>query len=413
MIIRPYDQNKDKEALMRIWQESGWMNKKPDKKFKKALKSFMECGSAKVGLLHNEAECFSITHQGTMMMLDAELSFQAVSGIAVSHTARRMGGATELTALAVLDAALNGVAVTALGIFDQGFYDKLGFGAFPYIHFVMLDPLQLDVPRLKRQPIRLSTSDMGRVTANIATQHSHHGLVKIPLDGFFAMIVAEAETTFGLGFENSQGRLTHHVWLQNNGEENGPYEVIWMTYEDYSGMMEILSLLKSFGDQVNSIFLQEPWGIQLQDLIKRPFRTKEISKGSKFSNGITAAAYQQARIVDLNQTLMPLKLPKGRLRFNLEMIDPIIKHLNKDSEWTGIGGAWTISLGEEGSSSVAGYEAGLPLMKASVNAFTRLVFGVAPASALAVADNLDAPSNLLEDLDIMLRLPVPGMVQVF
>jgi hypothetical protein len=42
-----------------------------------------------------------------------------------------------------------------------------------------------------------------------------------------------------------------------------------------------------------------------------------------------------------------------------------------------------------------------------VNAFTRLWFGVRPASGLALSDELNAPPELLDALDRTLLLPQP------
>ena len=50
-------------------------------------------------------------------------------------------------------------------------------------------------------------------------------------------------------------------------------------------------------------------------------------------------------------------------------------------------------------------------MSASVNAFTRLIFGVIPASGLAASDRLSAPPELRARIDQLLRLPRPNMVQ--
>ena len=44
---------------------------------------------------------------------------------------------------------------------------------------------------------------------------------------------------------------------------------------------------------------------------------------------------------------------------------------------------------------------------ASVNAFTRLWLGVCPATGLSVTDGLEAPRELLEELDVVLRLLDP------
>lgn len=412
MIYRPYDPKKDEKAAIRIWRECGWHDLKKSKKTLEAFRSFLGCGTADVAEYDGKAECLVTTHRGSIGLLKTELPFRAVTCVTVGRLLRRQGSAGKLTARAVMKAAVDGDAVAGLGVFDQGFYDKLGFGNFPYIHTVALDPLSLNVPRLKRPPVRLTVKDTPRITANIAERHFHHGLVKITLDGFWEMVVAESEEGFGLGFVDEEGRLSHHFWAKPKGE-SGPYDIWWMVYRDYEGLIELLSLLKNLGDQVNTFKLREPWGIQIQDLLKRPFRTREISEGGEHKNEMRAASWKQARILDMGKTLAALHLPAGQVRFNLELTDPIEAYLPDDAVWKGCGGNWTITLDEVGSTAEPGTVDGLPMMKASINAFTRLVFGVSTPGGLVVTDNLIAPATLLAELGEKLRLPAPDMVQIF
>lgn len=50
-------------------------------------------------------------------------------------------------------------------------------------------------------------------------------------------------------------------------------------------------------------------------------------------------------------------------------------------------------------------------MTASINAFSRMWFGVHPASGLALTDQLEAPANLLARLEesCLIQSPHPGM----
>lgn len=414
MEFRRYIPDTDEEAVCRIWEECGWMDLLgKNKNILPSYRAFLDCSDAEVTLSGGEAECLVTTHTGTIAMLDTELSLSAVTSVAASRPVRRLGAAGQMTARAVIRAGESGEAFAALGIFDQGYYDRFGFGTFPYRHSVSLDPLNLNVPRLTRTPIRLGRKDVSRITANIRERHFHHGLVKIVHEGYLSLSIAELENSFGLGFENDAGRLTHHVWIEPRGEENGPYVVSWLVFENFSGLIELLSLLKSFGDQINMIKMDEPWGIQLQDLMIRPLRSQEISSGSSYRTGIVAIADQQIRILDMNQCLAPLKLFEGEISFNLELSDPIESFLEADSSWRGIGGDWNITMGGEGSAAGSGKKEGLPLMRASVNDFTRLIFGVVPASGLAATGNIQAPDALLSSLDQKLRLPVPSMEQGF
>lgn len=412
LLFRSYNPEKDEKSVVRIWKECGWMDAEKSKKSRKVFRRWLECGSADVVELNGSAECLVTTHKGTITVVDTELPFRAVSSVTAGRPLRRMGGAGELTARAVARAAEEGDAIAGLGIFDQGYYNKLGFGNFPYIRHIHFDPLTLKVPPLERPPIRLGKKDLSRIIANTEERMSHHGLVKFIDADFTDLIIAEHENCFGLGFEDSEGKLSHHFWAEANGE-NGPYRVLWMIYRDYEGLMELLSVIRNLGDQVNRFTIREPWGLQFQDLLTRPFRSMDISEGGKFENKIEALSFKQARILNMEKTLTALKIPGGGIRFNLDLSDPISRYLPEDASWKGLAGFWTIEIGENGSSAVPGSLEDLPTMKASINAFTRLVFGVATPSGLAMTDELDAPDELLTELDFRLRLPEPDMVQIF
>ena len=60
-----------------------------------------------------------------------------------------------------------------------------------------------------------------------------------------------------------------------------------------------------------------------------------------------------------------------------------------------------------GAGAAAGTDPSLPILAASVNAFTRLWLGVGPATGLAITDDLSGPDDLLNQLDEILRLPQP------
>ena len=94
------------------------------------------------------------------------------------------------------------------------------------------------------------------------------------------------------------------------------------------------------------------------------------------------------------------------MSFNLELSDPIAKHLSDDESWSGVAGSYRVALGPE--SSLAGdSDPSLPTLRSSVNAFTRLWLGVGSASSLAVTDEFEAPESLLAELDDIIRLPIP------
>ena len=103
-------------------------------------------------------------------------------------------------------------------------------------------------------------------------------------------------------------------------------------------------------------------------------------------------------------------LPTPALRFNLELTDPVADHLDADTGWHGLGGEYIVELGSQ-SHAAPGRDPALDTLEASVGAFSRLWFGIQPASSLAVSDRLSGPERLLEQLDTSVRLPKahPGL----
>ena len=63
-----------------------------------------------------------------MRYLDETLPFSCITGVTTSRVARKLGLAGKLTAVAVAHEAADGAAVVGLGMFEQGFYNRLGFG---------------------------------------------------------------------------------------------------------------------------------------------------------------------------------------------------------------------------------------------------------------------------------------------
>ena len=115
-------------------------------------------------------------------------------------------------------------------------------------------------------------------------------------------------------------------------------------------------------------------------------------------------AYWQLRILDLPGCLSKTSLLTPPVRFNLALTDPVTDSLDDGVNWQGIGGDYIVELGKE-SHAESGTSESLPTLSTSVNAFSRMWFGIRPASSLAVTDNLQGPADLLKNLDESLRLP--------
>jgi hypothetical protein len=321
---------------------------------------------------------------------------------------RRQGLAGRVTSQVIAQGAAQGALISSLGMFDQGFYNRLGFGTGSYGYSRTLDPAQLMVEGPVRIPRRLGVEDYAAVhAARLARQRRHGGMCLLPQE------VTQSEMLwskggFGLGYNDGpDGALSHFFWAENRGGEHGPYAVVAWAFQNREQFLDLMRLLKSLGDQVHAVRLPEPAGIQLQDLVRQPFKTDRTTRRADF--GATPSnwgAWWQARINDLPGCLARTHLPGESVRLNLTLSDPIATYLEAEAPWRGVTGAYTVALGPE-SSATPGHRLGLPELAASVNTFTRLWLGVLPATGLAYTDRLEASPELLARLDRVLCLPRP------
>ena len=141
-------------------EEVGWIDK--DEKQNEAMDLFLSTSKALVVELNGEAECLVVTTEGTIRHLKTDLPLCAVTGVTTSRVARKQGFAGRLTARAIADAAENGAMVAGLGIFDQGFYNLLGFGNGTYEHWIRFDPSTLKIDKQPRVPQRLELRRIGK-----------------------------------------------------------------------------------------------------------------------------------------------------------------------------------------------------------------------------------------------------------
>jgi hypothetical protein len=402
-VFRAYDPEKDKEAVHRIWSEVGWIEKGQEE----AMDVYVSRCRGMVAEVNGEAECLVLSAEGTLRYLAEDLPFAGVTGVTTSRIARKQGLARQLVAKVVAADAEEGALVSGLGMFEQGFYNQLGFGTGVYEHWVGFDPARLRVKVKARVPRRIGVEDWEAVHASRLARQRGHGAVS-----FVGSEASRAEmmtTTkgFGLGYyDGPNGELTHHLWCSNRGGEHGPYSVAWMSYQNADQFLELMALLKSLGDQVRLVRMGEPPGIQLQDLIAQPFKQRQISEKTRFETGAQAFAYYQMRICDLPGCIARTHLACEPLRFHLRLADPIVNYLGEGASWLGAGGEYVVTLGST-STAEPGSDAALPTLEASVGALTRAWLGVRPATSLAVTDDLAGPPELLQALDQALRLPEP------
>ncbi|MEA1993610.1 MAG: GNAT family N-acetyltransferase [Euryarchaeota archaeon] len=398
-MFREYNPEKDKEAVHRIWKEIGWLEENEE-----ALDTLIDASRAWVAEINGEAECLVLTTPGTIRYLREDLPFSCVNGVGTSRIARKQGFAGKLTALTIAQSASEGALVTGLGMFEQGFYNRLGFGTGSYEHWVSFDPASLTAKKSPKVPTRLTKDDWERIHASRIHRKKSHGSCTLHSPKITKSEMEWSKKFFGLGYFDSNNTLTHHLWFGVRSVEHGPYTVKWISYQNYEQLLELMGLIKNLGDQVRLVSMCEPTGIQLQDLLNKPFKRGQITKKSKYEQYMRAMAYWQMRILDLEGCMEKTHL-SDEVSFNLKLTDPIETMLD-DTQWHGIGGKYVVTLGPE-SHAKRGSKEKLPTLNASIGAFTRMWLGVRSATSLAVTDDLAGPENLLAAIDRVLRIPRP------
>jgi hypothetical protein len=403
-MIRAYNPDTDRDAVLRIWRECGWLGSSTDPE---PWLAFMAAGAAMVAELGGEAECLVLTMPGTVRHLADDLALCAVTGVTTSRIARKQRLARRVLAEALAANVAQGAQVAGLGMFEQGYYNTLGFGTGGYEHWISFDPAHLKVDVEPRVPLRLGLADSERMHAARLARRRGHGATNLTPSAATHAAMCE-EPGFGLGYaDGPDGAVTHHVWIHaEDMAEHGPYRVKWLAWQEPAQFLELMALIKSLGDQVRRVDVHEPQGIQMQDLVDRPFRHYIATARSKYEARVQAEANWQVRILDLPGCLARTRLPWADLRFGLRLTDPIADHLPEDAPWRGVAGSYVVTLGPT-CHIEPGADAALPTLEASVNAFTRLWLGVRPAAGLAVTDQLRGPESLLAALDFAFRLPDP------
>lgn len=401
--IRDYDPKRDRSAVHRIWLETGWLEKGKER----AMDLLVECGRALVAEIGGKAECLVTSAPGIIRYLEEDLPFSGLTCVATSRIARKQGLAKQLTAMTVAANAGEGALVCGLGMFEQGYYDQFGFGTGGYEHIITFDPSSLRSGVKARVPRRITSGDWSMVHASRLVRARGHGSCNFDPPEITRSEMLCTKNGFGLGYcDGPGGKLSHHFWCWVRGVEQGPYQVMWMTFQTREQFLELMDLIRGLGDQVRLVKMREPQGIQLQDLIREPFKQRQVSEKSKFESSMRALAYWQMRICDLPGCLERTHLSGDELRFNLTLSDPIEQFLNDSAQWRGLSGDYVITLGSS-SGAEKGKDETLPTLQASVGAFTRLWLGVRPATGLATTGELSGAQDLLEQLDKVFCLPQP------
>ena len=402
---RPFDKDRDRADLVRIWSETGWKKGQPD--FDRGLDAYLKACDTIVEEHNGSMEVGASRTAGTLQFQTQQLPVVIIAGVYASVVCRQGGHASTLTAMQVAAGVADGAAVASLGIFDQGFYDRLGFSCCPYVRRMTIEPASLKVARLDRLPVRLSVDDAAEMHACRLGRRHMHGMINLADAGLTELECCECPG-HGLGFRDAKGVLTHAMWISvDDNAEDGPWSVRWMAWSTRAQLHELLGVIRSFADQVSGVRIADPPGVQLQDLVDRPFAWLRRTRGGQNEGKPTSIAYQQHRMCDVPTCMAALSLPGKPLSFNLRLHDPIEGFLPTDAPWRGCGGDWTVTLGEQ-CIATQGHDANAPMLEASINAFTRLWMGARSATALALTDDLRGPGDLLAALTSRWLLPEPA-----
>ena len=403
--ILDYDHDRDFEAVKRIMYAVGWME---DEDEAKSFEAEARAASGVIFPIDGQAECVALTVPGTLRHGDTDLEMTAFTGVVTSRIARKLGAARRLTAHALAVGRDAGGEVAAPNMFDQGYYDRLGFGTGAYSNRIKFDPATLRVDRPFRPPSRLTGRDWRDIYEAMHARLRGHGSIVLNVEEivYAELSSYDAAKTIGLGYyDGPGGTLSHFLFGQTSGE-NGPYDIRWYAYQSTEQLLELLALIRSLGDQVYSLAMKEPPEIQFQDLIRKPIRSRDISRGSRHAAEHTTEAHSQVRILDLAKCLAKTHLDAGNVTFNLQLSDPVAEQLGDETPWRGVAGDYIVTLGED-CSAQPGRSTRLPTLRASVGAFSRLWLGVRNASSLAVTDDLRGDWTLLCELDRALRQARP------
>lgn len=139
--------------------------------------------------------------KGQVQYQDETLSMGAVTAVNTSHVARQQGFAKESTARALTRQFEEGLLVSSLGMFDQAFYNKLGFGTGPYEVLVQFAPSTLQVSGgFSPPPQRLTSDDYEKVYQALLNRRKNHSATDLLEAGSILAEMEWTEKPFGVGY---------------------------------------------------------------------------------------------------------------------------------------------------------------------------------------------------------------------
>ncbi|TFH40579.1 MAG: GNAT family N-acetyltransferase, partial [Lysobacterales bacterium] len=235
MELRLYNKEHDRDNIMRVWRETGWLHTGGEE----MVDCMMEAGRAWVAEIDGAAEAEAATAPGTIRYLDEELTLSAVTAVSTSLVGRKKGLATKLTALAVANEAEAGSLVAGLGMFEQGYYNRLGFGTGTYEHHFSFNPALLQLAVKARTPRRLGLEDWNILHAARLQRMRGHGACTLNSALLTKAELIEHPGNSGLGyFDGADGTLSHFIWIGASNVERGPYSIRLIAYQNGQQFLE-------------------------------------------------------------------------------------------------------------------------------------------------------------------------------
>ena len=400
MNYRKYQPKKHKESVRRIWREIGWMSKENYD----AMDIEIENSETIVKEINGEAETLVSSVMGNYNYNGTNLNLSAIIAVTTSLVARKKGYAGKLTAQKIAEDVKSGAEICGLGMFEQGYYDRLGFGSIGYQNWIQFCPENLNLKINRKVPKRYSVDDYIKIHESRIKRIKKHGALDLPEHITRAGLKFNEKKSLALGYENDKGDISHHLLLRDANSSHGPMFVDWMAYRNYDQFIELIGLLKSFEDQIFAIKMPEPPLMQFQDFLDKPFRNYRKTDKSKYRSFNKAQATHQFRIVNLFKCIEKTVI-KENVKFNLILHDPIEEFLN-NNDWKGISGNYILDLGKR-SAAKKGYSEKLSTLECDVNNFTRMWLGVLPASVLQIYENFDCDEKLIKKLDDVFNFHKP------
>ena len=350
----------------------------------------------------SEIISLAISMPGTFRYQDRPLPMTAVTGVVTATHARRSRAAAALMVKLLQRAVDSGAVLATLGAFDQGYYNRFGFGNGGTDPMLTIDPAALTPrPAPDLTPVRLTPADAPAMHAARTARHQSHGACTLTPPAFTDGIVSACgENSLGLGLRAPGGaNLAAHFFATRDPQSpETKLRMQWMCADTPQLFLSLLGTLHALADQIEQITLAPPAHVCLQDLIRRPLRGNY-----RIADPTEEVHFWQLRILDLKRAISAVSLPHGTapLRFNLTIHDPL--STVTDGAFAPVSGDYTIELGNGPSGTPSqctpGHHPSLPLLVAGVGAFSRLWAGILPATVLAVTDTLSAPADLLQRLD--------------